>query len=93
MRCSRGPAPGWSPIPAGPAGPAIPVGLVGPVPVGRSADPDAAAIGELARRHGIALHELTPQVSSLEDVYTRLTDASVEHRSGALAGSAGERVR
>jgi ABC-2 type transport system ATP-binding protein len=55
--------------------------------------PGAAAIGELARRHDIALHELTPRVSSLEDAYTRLTDASVEHRSGGGGPGAGSRVR
>jgi len=78
---------------ADPGGPGDPGGPRGPGAGWQVSGPDAAAIGELARRHGIALHELTPQVSSLEDVYTRLTDASVEHRSGALAGSAGERVR
>jgi ABC-2 type transport system ATP-binding protein len=45
--------------------------------------PDTAAIGELARAEGIALHELRPIRSSLEDVYTRLTDSSVQYRAGA----------
>jgi ABC-2 type transport system ATP-binding protein len=45
--------------------------------------PDTAAIGELARAEGIALHELRPVRPSLEDVYTRLTDATVEYRAGA----------
>jgi ABC-2 type transport system ATP-binding protein len=51
----------------------------------RVAGPDAATIGELARRHAIALHELTPRMSSLEDAYARLTDATVDHRSGPPA--------
>jgi ABC-2 type transport system ATP-binding protein len=45
--------------------------------------PDPAAIGDLALRHGIGLHELRPVRSSLEDVYTRLTSASVDHRTRA----------
>ena len=47
----------------------------------RVAGPDAAAIGDLALANGIGLHELTPLRSSLEDVYTRLTDTSVEYRA------------
>jgi ABC-2 type transport system ATP-binding protein len=41
----------------------------------------AAAIGELALAHQIALHELTPSFDSLEAVYTRLTGPAVRHRS------------
>lgn len=44
----------------------------------RGADP--TTIGDLALRHGLALHELSPQHSSLEEVYTRLTHASVDYR-------------
>jgi ABC-2 type transport system ATP-binding protein len=40
----------------------------------------AAAIGDLATARGVALHELTPRLSSLEDVYTAMTAASVEFR-------------
>ncbi|WP_426512168.1 ATP-binding cassette domain-containing protein [Dactylosporangium sp. McL0621] len=40
---------------------------------------EAAAIGELAARHGIALHELTPQRASLEQAYMDLTRESVEY--------------
>jgi len=47
--------------------------VTGPVP---------AAIGDLAHAHGIALHELRPLRSSLEDVYSQLTATSVEYRAG-----------
>jgi ABC-2 type transport system ATP-binding protein len=47
--------------------------------------PDAAAIGRLAADHGIALHELTPRRSSLEEVYVRMTDTRVEYRAGSPA--------
>jgi ABC-2 type transport system ATP-binding protein len=43
--------------------------------------PDAAAIGELAADHRIALHELTPRRSSLEEVYVQMTDTRVEYRA------------
>jgi ABC-2 type transport system ATP-binding protein len=49
----------------------------------RVSGPDAATVGDVALRHGIGLHELTPRHSSLEDVYTRLTQASVEYRGAA----------
>ncbi|MFE6398558.1 ATP-binding cassette domain-containing protein [Streptomyces alboflavus] len=39
-----------------------------------------AEIGELARAHHLAVHELTPVLSSLEDVYTAMTRSSVEYR-------------
>ncbi len=42
----------------------------------------AAAIGELAAGQGIAVHELSPRFSSLEEVYIRMTDSSVEYRAG-----------
>jgi ABC-2 type transport system ATP-binding protein len=48
----------------------------------RVTGPDTAAIGDLALRHGIGLHELSPLRSSLEDVYTRLTATTVEYRAG-----------
>jgi ABC-2 type transport system ATP-binding protein len=47
--------------------------------------PDAAAIGRLAADHGIALHELTPRRSSLEEVYARMTDTKVEYRAQSPA--------
>jgi len=40
----------------------------------------AETIGELAAGEGIVLHELTPRLSSLEDVYTAMTASSVEFR-------------
>jgi ABC-2 type transport system ATP-binding protein len=47
----------------------------------RVVGPDTAAVGDLALRHGIAVHELRPLRSSLEDVYSRLTAGSVEYRA------------
>jgi ABC-2 type transport system ATP-binding protein len=42
--------------------------------------PDAATIGDVAAAQGVALHELTPRLSSLEDVYTEMTRTIVEYR-------------
>ena len=42
---------------------------------------NAEAIGQLAAEHGIALHELTPRRSSLEEVYVQMTDTRVEYRA------------
>ncbi|MEV7602373.1 ATP-binding cassette domain-containing protein [Kitasatospora sp. NPDC089797] len=42
----------------------------------------AARIGELARRHGVVLHELTPRTSSLEAAFMSLTADSVEYPAG-----------
>jgi ABC-2 type transport system ATP-binding protein len=42
-------------------------------------------IGELAAAHGVVLHELAPQGSSLEDAYLAMTAGSVEYRSTAPA--------
>jgi ABC-2 type transport system ATP-binding protein len=53
----------------------------------RVSGPDATAIGDLALTNGIGLHELTPVRSSLEDVYTRLTDSSVEYRARTTGGA------
>lgn len=39
---------------------------------------DPAAIGELARAAGVALHELSPQTASLEDAYMDLVKEDVE---------------
>ena len=38
-----------------------------------------AAIGDLAARHGIALHEVTPRCASLEDAYLALTADSLDY--------------
>ena len=42
---------------------------------------DGEAIGELARRHGLALHELTPVRASLEEAFMELTRDEVEYRA------------
>ncbi|WP_091675081.1 ABC transporter ATP-binding protein [Amycolatopsis marina] len=47
---------------------------------------DAVAIGDIAVRHGIAVHELTPRSASLEEAYLEITDESVQYRAG-LEGS------
>jgi ABC-2 type transport system ATP-binding protein len=41
-------------------------------------------IGDLAARHGIPLHEVTPRSASLEDAYMTLTADSVEYRAHDL---------
>ncbi|MFC1402825.1 MULTISPECIES: ABC transporter ATP-binding protein [Streptacidiphilus] len=46
-------------------------------------DGDPATIGDLARDHGIALHELSPQRASLEEAFMQMTADSVEYRTGA----------
>ncbi|CAN5690637.1 ABC transporter ATP-binding protein [soil metagenome] len=46
----------------------------------RVSGPDAATIGDVAAAQGVTLHELTPRLSSLEDVYTQMTKSSVEYR-------------
>jgi ABC-2 type transport system ATP-binding protein len=45
-------------------------------------DGDPARIGDLARDHGIALHELSPQRASLEEAFMQMTADSVEYRTG-----------
>ncbi len=44
---------------------------------------DAAAIGDLAAGHGIALHALVPRQASLEDAYLDLTGESTDYRAPA----------
>ncbi|MGW5614734.1 ATP-binding cassette domain-containing protein [Streptomyces sp. NPDC003877] len=48
----------------------------------------AEHVGELAARHGITLHELSPQQASLEEAFMQLTAESVEYhaRTGPSAG-------
>jgi ABC-2 type transport system ATP-binding protein len=41
---------------------------------------DAAAVGDLAAGHGVALHALIPRHSSLEDAYLALTGESTDYR-------------
>lgn len=45
----------------------------------------AVQIGDLAARHGIPLHELTPRSGSLEDAYLALTDGAIEYKTKELA--------
>jgi ABC-2 type transport system ATP-binding protein len=45
----------------------------------------ARAIGELARRHGLAVHELSTRSSSLEAAFLELTADSVEYPAGPAA--------
>jgi ABC-2 type transport system ATP-binding protein len=44
---------------------------------------DARKIGELALAAGVAVHELTPMRSTLEDAYTEMVDGDVAYRSHA----------
>ena len=43
----------------------------------------AAAVGELAAKAGLVLHQLSDQTGSLEDAYLEVTNQSVEYRAGA----------
>ncbi len=47
----------------------------------------APAIGEIAARHGIVLHELTPEQASLEETFFELTDDSVEFHGEAVSAA------
>jgi ABC-2 type transport system ATP-binding protein len=44
-------------------------------------------IGDIAARHGIPIHELTPQRASLEEAFMELTHDSVEYHGGGSAAS------
>jgi ABC-2 type transport system ATP-binding protein len=46
---------------------------------------NSEAIGELAARNAVVLHELTPQRATLEDAFMRLTGQSVEFHATAEA--------
>ena len=39
---------------------------------------DSEQVGEIAAKHGIVLHELTPQRASLEEAFMELTRDAVE---------------
>ena len=43
-------------------------------------------LGELAARHQLVLHELSPQRASLEEAFMQLTAESVEYHAGGAAG-------
>jgi ABC-2 type transport system ATP-binding protein len=42
-------------------------------------------IGDIAARDGIPVHELTPQMASLEEAFMELTQDSVEYHGGSVA--------
>jgi ABC-2 type transport system ATP-binding protein len=44
---------------------------------------DAAAVGDLAVGHGIAVHQLLTRHASLEEAYLALTGASTDYRAGS----------
>ena len=46
---------------------------------------DAAAIGDLAAAHHIAVHELTPRHASLEEAFMELTRDHADYHAGAAA--------
>jgi ABC-2 type transport system ATP-binding protein len=48
------------------------------------------AIGELAARNGIALHELTPLGASLEEAFMQVTGDSVEYHADSVEYQTGE---
>ena len=50
----------------------------------------AKEIGELAAKHGITLHELTPLQPSLEEAFMELTREDVEFHAGELAADSEE---
>jgi ABC-2 type transport system ATP-binding protein len=52
----------------------------------------AAAIGDLALRLGVALHELAPHAASLEEAFMELTHESVEFRAEDVASTRAEDV-
>jgi ABC-2 type transport system ATP-binding protein len=69
---------------------ALVVGAGGHVEPGRDGaltvnDLTAAAIGELAARHGVVLHELTTQAASLEETFFELTNDSVDFHGDVAA--------
>ncbi|MGI8715622.1 MAG: ABC transporter ATP-binding protein [Solirubrobacteraceae bacterium] len=50
----------------------------------------SAQIGTVAARHGVILHELTPQRASLEQAFMRLTGSSVEYQAGLFGEADGD---
>jgi ABC-2 type transport system ATP-binding protein len=50
---------------------------------------DQAAIGDIAARQGLVLHELAPQMASLEEVFMELTSKELEYSGNT--GTEGER--
>ncbi|WP_031485777.1 ABC transporter ATP-binding protein [Streptomyces bicolor] len=52
----------------------------------------AEQIGELAARHGVVLHELSPQQASLEEAFMQLTAESVEYHAHAQGAPPGQQA-
>jgi ABC-2 type transport system ATP-binding protein len=52
----------------------------------------AAQVGDLARDHSLAIHELVPERASLEEAFMALTHDAVEYQPTADARSAGEKA-
>jgi ABC-2 type transport system ATP-binding protein len=52
----------------------------------------AERIGELAARHGVVLHELSPQQASLEEAFMQLTAESVEYHAHAQGAPPGQQA-
>jgi ABC-2 type transport system ATP-binding protein len=50
---------------------------------------DPAAVGELAARHGIALHELVAQQTSLEEAFMDLTRDALDYQPSQPSTRAG----
>jgi ABC-2 type transport system ATP-binding protein len=46
---------------------------------------EVGAVGDIALRNGIAVHELTPRHASLEEAYMKITAGSVQFRGGGLS--------
>ncbi|HEV8064089.1 MAG TPA: ATP-binding cassette domain-containing protein [Acidimicrobiales bacterium] len=46
----------------------------------------APQIGDLAARHGLRIHELTPMTASLEDAFMEMTQDEVEYRPSPTTG-------
>ncbi|MEV7507892.1 ATP-binding cassette domain-containing protein [Streptomyces sp. NPDC091201] len=53
----------------------------------------AEQLGELAARHGIVLHELSPQRASLEEAFMRMTADTVEYHAHAPGAPGGNPAR
>jgi ABC-2 type transport system ATP-binding protein len=53
----------------------------------------AGQIGDTARQHGIALHELVPQTATLEEAFMELTGDAVEYRGHTAGAERGPAAR
>ena len=50
---------------------------------------DEVAIGEMAAKIPVVLHELAPQSASLEEAFMELTEDSIEYHGSAATGPSG----